>query len=112
MYTTVSHAQKTVKKTNIGIVDYINQWIEKNGTNYFGICGMMLIAGTALTSIPVAIATSLQMFVIVAICAILAMSVNVMVISQQKLKTIVWTFLIGMTINTLLMIFLVWFSFV
>jgi hypothetical protein len=110
MYTTLSQSEHRTS-TKSGIVQLINNWIAKEQSNYFGLCGMMLILGTAITSIPVAIATGLQLFVIVGICAILAMTVNVMVISQQKLKTIVWTFLVGMTINILLMIYLIFISF-
>ena len=110
MYTTLTQAEKR-SKTSVGIVQLINNWIAKEQGNYFGICGMMLIVGTAITSIPVAIATGLQLFVIVGICAVLAMAVNVMVISQQSLKTIVWTFVIGMTLNILLMFYLIFISF-
>ena len=68
---------------------------------------MTLVIGTAIASIPVAIATGLGLFILVGICAVLAMAGNVMVISQQPLKTVIWTFLIGATINISLMIYLV-----
>jgi uncharacterized membrane protein len=111
MYTTLSHSEKTTKTASKGLVQSVNNWITKNQTNYFGICGMALIVGTAITSIPVAIATAMQLFVIVGICAVFAMAVNVMVISQQTLKTVVWSFLIGMTVNIALLIYLISISF-
>lgn len=112
MYTTISHSEESKKTSSLGIIKAINNWIAKEESNYFGICGMLLIVGTGLASIPVAIATGLQLFIFAGISVILAMAGNVMVISQQPLKTVVWTFLIGMTVNTLLMIYLIWMSFI
>lgn len=111
MDTTIIQSAKKSQSAQYSLIKYINNWIAKNQTNYFGICGMLLIVGTAITSIPVAIATGLELFVIVGICAVFAMAVNVMVISQQTLKTVVWTFLIGMTINILLLVYLISISF-
>lgn len=111
MYTTISHSEAQVKRTNITVFNAINRWIEKNKTNYFGLAALFLGVGTGLASIPVAIAISLDMFIISTICVMLAMAGNVMVISQQSLKTIVWTFLIGMSVNTMIMIYLIWASF-
>lgn len=111
MDTTLTQSVKKNQRSQAALIKYVNNWITKNQTNYFGICGMLLIVGTAITSIPVAIATGLELFVIVGICAIFAMAVNVMVISQQTLKTVVWTFLIGMSINTILLIYLISISF-
>lgn len=111
MDTTIAQSVKRTERSQLSLVKSINQWIAKNQTNYFGICGMLLIVGTAITSIPVAIATGLQLFVLVGICAVFAMAVNVMVISQQTLKTVVWTFLVGMTTNILLLIYLLTLSF-
>lgn len=107
MYTTIAHSEKQTKKSEFFIFKAVNNWITKNQTNYFGICGMTLIIGTAVASIPVAIANSLGLFIIAGICAVLAMAVNVMVISQQPLKTVIWTFLVGMLVNILLLIFLI-----
>jgi len=112
MYTTISHSEESKKTFSLGFIKAVNHWISKEESNYFGICGMLLIVGTGLASIPVAIATGLQLFIIAGISVILAMAGNVMVISQQPLKTVVWTFLIGMTVNALLMVYLIWMSFV
>jgi len=112
MYTTISHSETQVKNTHISLFKTINNWIEKNKVNYFGLSALFLGIGTGLASIPVAIAVSLDMFIISTICVILAMAGNVTVISQQSLKTIVWTFFIGMSLNTLIMIYLIWASFV
>ena len=111
MYTTITHSEKQTKKSQLSIVNAVNNWVAKHQTNYFGLCGMMLIIGTAITSIPVAIATGLQLFVIVGICAVLAMAINVMVISQQTLKTVVWTFLTAMVTNISFLIYLIAISF-
>lgn len=111
MYTTISHSEVALKRKQLSLVTTVNNWIEKNKVNYFGLSALFLGLGTGLASIPVAIAVSLDMFIISTICVILAMAGNVMVISQQSLKTIVWTFFIGMSVNTLLMIYLIWASF-
>lgn len=111
MYTTISHSEVKTQKRSFSFVNIINQWIEKNKVNYFGLSALFLGVGTGLASIPVAIAVSLDMFIISTICVILAMAGNVTVISQQSLKTIIWTFFIGMSVNTLLMVYLIWMSF-
>ena len=111
MYTTLSHSEESNKTISLSLVKAVNDWISKEESNYFGICGMLLIVGTGLASIPVAIATGLQLFIITGICVVLAMAGNVMVISQQPLKTVVWTFIVSMTVNTLLMMYLIFISF-
>ena len=112
MHTTISQSVEKGNKTNVNLVQSINQWIAKQESNYYGICALLLGVGTGLASIPVAIATSLQLFVIALICVVLAMAGNVMVISQQPLKTVVWTFLAGITVNTLFLVYLIWISIV
>ncbi len=111
MYTTIDHSEEKRKISQITLIETINNWIAKERKNYFGICGMLLIIGTGLASIPVAIATSLQMFILAGVSVVLAMAGNVMVISQQSLKTVVWTFIISMTVNILLMIYLIGINF-
>ena len=107
MYTTISHSESKTKKTSTGPIQAINQWIEKERTNYFGLSALFLGVGTGFTSIPVALSIHFEFFVLAMISVVFAMAALVTIISQQSFKTITWTFLIGMTVNTILCLYLI-----
>ena len=93
-------------RINFHPVKSINQKIEQIKENAFGIYALLITLNTMVASFSVALSVHEKVsFFFLIISLFLATSVNIAIISQRSLKTIVWTFIFSVLINTFLAIF-------
>ncbi len=107
MNTTILHHVEKKEVLSFNIINRINKAIEKETINAIGISVALIMLGTCLASITVAIAASKGLFIILMTCAVLAMGANVVALSQRSFKTIVWAFIINVGINFIALIYLI-----
>ena len=106
METTITKTIENRKSFNLNIIDRINSLIEKEKDNAIGISIALVMFGTGLASLTAALALyeGVSIFILMT-ATILAMSTNVAAISQQPLKTLVWMFIINISVNAFLLIY-------
>lgn len=107
MDTTITHQLEKRKVFSFNIISHINKAIEREAINAIGISVALIMLGTCLASITVALSASKGMFVLLMLCAVLAMGANVVALSQRSFKTVVWSFIINVGINFIALIYLV-----
>jgi hypothetical protein len=107
MDTTITHQLEKRKVFSFNIISHINNAIERETINAIGISVALIMLGTCLASITVALSASKGMFILLMLCASLAMGANVMALSQRSFKTVVWSFIINVGINFIALIYLV-----
>lgn len=90
----------------LNIIQRINQRVEKEKANTIGISIALLMFGAGVASINAAMAVQGQVSIFILMTAIiLAMTTAVLSISQQPLKSIVWSFIISILINTIMLFY-------
>ena len=100
--------QKTYReeKKSTNVFTFINNFINKERTNYYGLAALYMTVGTAIASLTVAFAVFGNINVFIYMTAIfLAMMTNVSAISLQSFKTTTWLFIISVLINVSLLVY-------
>lgn len=102
----ITHKIRQKESKNLNLLSYVNQIIEREKTNAIGITIMLIMFGTGIASITAALSVNGEVSLPILITSTLfAMGANATAISQQPFKTIVWAFILNITINSLLLIY-------
>lgn len=88
------------------IIHLVNQKLEKEKANTIGISIAMIIYSTGIASINAAMAVQgkISMFILMT-AIVLAMTTTVLTLSLQPLKTIAWSFIVSVIINTIMLFY-------
>ncbi len=96
----------TTTKKNTSIIEIINNKIEKEQENSFGITILFVMVSTMISSIAIGLALHKGFsFLIVTISSVTAMGTNAAAFSQRAFKYVVWLGIISIITNALLVIF-------
>ena len=106
MDTTIANQVVKSKSFSFNFIEKINNIILKEKANSIGISIALIMLGTGIASITAALAVTNSFFILM-VATILAMGANVTAISQRKFKTIVWAFTINISVNLLLILYLI-----
>lgn len=88
------------------IIQRINQKVEKENQNAIGISIALVMFSTGIASINAAMAVQgkISMFILMT-AIVLSVSTAVLTLSQQPLKTIAWSFIVSVIINTIMLFY-------
>lgn len=102
----IAHKIRQKEQKSFNVLHSINHIIEREKTNAIGITIMLIMFGTGIASITAALSVHGEVSIPILMTAtFFAMGANATAISQQPFKTIVWAFIINITINSLLLIY-------
>lgn len=102
----ITHNIRQKEQRSFNLLQYVNLIIERERANAIGITIMLIMFGTGIASITAALSVHGDVSIPILMTAtFLAMGANATAISQQPFKTIVWAFILNITINSLLLIY-------
>lgn len=102
----IAHSLTQKENTRFQLIQYINAIIEKEKSNAIGITIMLIMLGTGIASITAALAVQGEISLpVLMVSTVFAMGANATAISQQPFKTIVWAFILNITVNSLLLVY-------
>lgn len=102
----IIHNIRQKEQKSFNLLHYVNHIIERERTNSIGITIMFIMFGTGIASITAALSVHGEVSIpILMTSTLFAMGANATAISQQPFKTIVWAFILNITINSLLLIY-------
>lgn len=94
------------KNSSFSLINWINNFIEREKANAVGITVMYVMVGSGIGSLTAAFAVQGDISIpILIISSCLAMGTNASILSQQPFKTSTWFFAVSVVINTLLLFY-------